>query len=515
MSRKLSAADFDGQVSGGGGGSRILAAARVDCTDPLNPVLVDGTNVASIARTATGMYHVTFENAIDPSIAGFNGGGAWANGFSSSALLWVGIERADGRGLDATGVDISTASSSPAGQLFDADGWFSFELYDVTQQEGSGGGNPSRVLLGHVTTTDGQLSVSFADIPDGYDHLEIVADHASVLNNGGIVHPLGLRFNGDSGNNYRHTMLGTYGNGTGFGNQAVDSSSMGLGFNSAGGTAGVPFASSKITIPGYRSSRTKNAFCAGSGWQGNVGLLQGTGAGYWTGTDPIGSIDIVDRNGDAFLEGSEFWLYGIRGGEGGGGGGGSTPTLTLTPPVAADFPMAINQDTLTLIDREHALIVDQPGALGFEARGFFQDAPAAPWTVYAKLDLSLVEHGNNCRIGIGVRNATSEKLTCFGVYTGASGSRAVGLTQWNNPTSYNGDSPAATYGVVDPWLKLENDGTNLNLYWGDERGEWMLVRTVTLAAFMVSVDEVGIIMQANNISKLSVLSWGFEDPAGA
>ena len=317
-------------------GARILASGRVDCTDPASPVLVDGINVASVTKTATGMYRVTFENEIDPTIAGFGGNGHWANGFSATALMLLGVERADGRGLDAAGVDISTATTAPAGQLFDCDDWFSFEVYDVTQQGG-------------------------------------------------------------------------------------------------GGTSG----------------------------------------------------------------------------------GGVAPILTMTPPKAADFPMSVNEDTLILIDRDYALIVDQPGALGFEARGFFQDAPATPWTVYAKMDLSLVEHGNNCRIGIGVRNATSEKLTCFGVYTGSSGSRAVGVTQWNNPTGYQGEGGGATYGALEPWFKLENDGTDLKFYWGDERGEWMLVKTLSLASFMVSVDEVGIIMQANNISKLSVLSWGFDDPAGA
>jgi hypothetical protein len=219
--------------------------------------------------------------------------------------------------------------------------------------------NPSRVLLGHVVTTNGQMTVSFADIPEGYEHLEIVADHASTLDNATTVFPLGLRFNGDSGNNYRHTLLGTYASGTGFGNGANDSSSMGMGFNSAGGTAGVPFASTKISIPNYLSTRTKNAVCSGAGWQGNVGLLQGTGSGHWSGTDPISSIDIIDRNGDAFAEGSEFWLYGIRGGEAGGGGGGGDYALIKE----LDFPDGATIDITDIPEGYKDLIVVWDGKI--------------------------------------------------------------------------------------------------------------------------------------------------------
>lgn len=132
-------------------------SARIDCSNPNSPVLAGGVNVASVAKTGTGLYRVTFTEPIDPSKVGFNGGGKWATATSGRATLVVGIDRVGGNGLTSTTLDIST-SADANGTYFDCDDWFSFTLYDVTQPSAKGGvvgggGTPSPLWTGGVPDT--------------------------------------------------------------------------------------------------------------------------------------------------------------------------------------------------------------------------------------------------------------------------------------------------------------------------------------------------------------------------
>jgi len=169
-------------------------------------------------------------------------------------------------------------------------------------------------------------SVTFSNIPQTYEDLVIVVDGGSVLNNSATTAVLGIQFNGDTGNNYTYTMLGTYGAGTGFSNNSGAANSMGLGLNASAGTAGVPFSFNEIEIANYRSSTRKSGICQFSSIQGNVGICQGTASGNWTGTAAITSVTIVDRNGNNFAVGSKFTLYARAKSN---GVGSNDPTLYL------------------------------------------------------------------------------------------------------------------------------------------------------------------------------------------
>lgn len=127
-----------GGGGGGGGGSRIMAAARFDCTNAAAPAILGGVNVSSIVKQGTGRYRINFTAPINIAKAGFNGGGAWGTDANATTVL-VGVDRKDGTGLFADHVDLITFDGN-ANQLFDCNNWFSFELYDVTQQSGGGGG---------------------------------------------------------------------------------------------------------------------------------------------------------------------------------------------------------------------------------------------------------------------------------------------------------------------------------------------------------------------------------------
>lgn len=190
---------------------------------------------------------------------------------------------------------------------------------------GGGGGSGALTFISQQTLGAAAASVTFSTIPQTYEDLILVVDAGSVLNNGTTTAVLGLQFNGDTGNNYMFTMLGTYGAGTGFSNNSAATNSMGVGLDNSSGTAGVPFSFNHIEIANYTSATRKSAIGQFSGYQGNVGILQGTASGNWTGTAAITSLTIVDRNGNNFAAGSKFTLYArVK-----SGNSGNDPTLYL------------------------------------------------------------------------------------------------------------------------------------------------------------------------------------------
>lgn len=172
-----------GGGGGGGSGTRIMAAARFDCANTAAPSILGGVNVSSIVKQGTGRYRVNFTAPIDIAKAGFNGGGAWLTDANATTVL-VGVDRKDGTGLFADHVDLITFDGN-ADQLFDCNNWFSFELYDVTQQSGGGGGggSPSPLWTGGVPAaakaadftvvkSSADFPVILHDEPDGL-HMEV------------------------------------------------------------------------------------------------------------------------------------------------------------------------------------------------------------------------------------------------------------------------------------------------------------------------------------------------------
>jgi len=179
---------------------------------------------------------------------------------------------------------------------------------DVAISGGSGG----LPLIGTVVSTGVETSLSFNSIPASYNHLLIMGDHGSVLNNSTTSAALTIQFNGDTGANYLYRVFGTYGGGggTGFGANSGSATSMFLSLNNSAGTSGVPFGSTKIDIFNYIGSQVKKAIGRLSSEQGNIGPIEGGASGWWNNTSVITDIVILDGNGNAFASGSTFWLYG-------------------------------------------------------------------------------------------------------------------------------------------------------------------------------------------------------------
>lgn len=155
----------------------------------------------------------------------------------------------------------------------------------------------------------GAASIDFTSIPQTYTDLVIVYS-LRTAQAGTYVDGLGVRFNGDSGNNYPFTQLfGTGSSGTGTSGGTV-SFIYGRPINGSTSTANT-FGNGQIYIPNYTSSNSKSV-SVDSVTEGNTtGSDQGFVAHRWTGTAAITSISMFDFNGSNLVQYSSATLYGI------------------------------------------------------------------------------------------------------------------------------------------------------------------------------------------------------------
>jgi hypothetical protein len=180
-----------------------------------------------------------------------------------------------------------------------------------------------------VVGAAGASSVTFNSIPQtGYTDLAIKCSVRGLVS--ALNVPLGVRFNGDSGANYRNLAI------QGSGASAISYSQTGqTSFNIGNGTGATAtantFGSTDVYIPNYTSSNQKS-ISADDAMENNATTAYNTlTASLWSGTAAITSISIADYSGStSFGQYSTFYLYGVA-------------KLGTTPAIA---PKATGGDTI-------------------------------------------------------------------------------------------------------------------------------------------------------------------------
>lgn len=195
---------------------------------------------------------------------------------------------------------------------------------------------------------------------------------------------------------------------------------------------------------------------------------------------------------------------------GGGGGGGVFAPWTI--PLIADFT-TINLDSITLTDNPNGIVFNNPSGMPFETRGLLKPVPGAtPWNAYARVDMGLIAGEGNWRCGLTLQNSGTGRLQQFGMRGDGNSLHLVDIVRWNSATSYSGEDSRSYYSANGFWIRVENDGTNLNMYLGDGYN-WRLVYTTTIAAWLVAVTHAGMTLQSGQNSILSFNSFSFTAPA--
>jgi len=163
-----------------------------------------------------------------------------------------------------------------------------------------------------ATATPSSASVTFSNIPQGYQDLFIVINGRSTKS--GSTDVLDIQLNGDGGSGalYSHTRL--YGDGSsassarGSNNGAYYTDYYFVG-NTA--TSGI-FNSTEIHILNYANTSTYKTMLVRAADDQNGSGATTLSVGLWRNTNAISSIFLFPDNSSAFVAGTRISIYGVR-----------------------------------------------------------------------------------------------------------------------------------------------------------------------------------------------------------
>ena len=149
-------------------------------------------------------------------------------------------------------------------------------------------------------------SVTFSSIPQIYTDLVL-----KISARQGSENAHSFRFNGDSGNNYSHQILGTDGSSASSALTTGAPQIVARGINPGGATANT-FGNLEYYIPNYtNTSYYKTVSVDGVNETNATEIYSGLVAGIWNSTSAVTSIEILARAGN-LVQYSTFYLYGIK-----------------------------------------------------------------------------------------------------------------------------------------------------------------------------------------------------------
>ena len=169
-----------------------------------------------------------------------------------------------------------------------------------------------RVLASTVLTTTTQ-NVAFSSIPSTFTDLVLRITNRS----GEASSPdyfFTIRLNGDNTSAYTYTRI--LGQGTSVSaNRGTGSTSLLAGSTTAGGATSNAFGAHEIYIPNYTSNQPKIVASDSAQETNSTSAYRSTIAGTWNPSPvqaAVTSITITDGGGVGFVNGSSFYLYGIK-----------------------------------------------------------------------------------------------------------------------------------------------------------------------------------------------------------
>jgi hypothetical protein len=154
--------------------------------------------------------------------------------------------------------------------------------------------------LATVSVSSTVTSITFAGIPAGYKHLQFRALTVSNTASTGIA----MRFNGDTGNNYKGH--GLYGSGSAAG---VTDTSVIYAPNFTGGAAATAPGTAIVDVLDYSSTSKNKTVRSLDGYDSNGSGYVTISSGMWMSTEVINTITFTLTS---FLSGCQFALYGVK-----------------------------------------------------------------------------------------------------------------------------------------------------------------------------------------------------------
>ena len=175
----------------------------------------------------------------------------------------------------------------------------------------AGGLNDYESIATTVVGAGGTSTITFSSIPSTYQHLQL---RSIARENSGSVTPINdllVRFNSDSGANYRYHYL--RGNGSAASAGTAGSQTYAWGLSIAGaGTGASMYDASIMDILDYTNTNKYTTVRSLTGGDFNGSGILDLISNLWLNTAAITSITIT-TGGNGFAQYSSFALYGIKG----------------------------------------------------------------------------------------------------------------------------------------------------------------------------------------------------------
>jgi hypothetical protein len=213
-------------------------------------------------------------------------------------------------------------------------------------------------------------------------------------------------------------------------------------------------------------------------------------------------------------------LLAANGASGSGGGTALPPIVDGIPvgrPAAAAFTQR-NFGTTTLVDHTNGpatLII--PAQNADQIRGIEQVVPqSGPYTITVKLASSTF-NSNYWQAGIYLVDSNG-LLTTFQT---EQASNFLNVSHWNSVSSWNKDVKFVQLTQkTSTWLRINNDGTNLNFYVSSDGADWTLfyseAKTSFLGSTIVGAGVYGDNDDTANLGmNMQVAVWSFAVEPGA
>ena len=170
------------------------------------------------------------------------------------------------------------------------------------------------------------------------------------------------------------------------------------------------------------------------------------------------------------------------------------PIWPMTPPLASDFPIWVNQGTATFMDNKGAPILVAPAVSNSNYRARVKDYPAGSFTVEMAFTVNAYVISSPYA-GLVIRDSISMKFVTLSV-SGSQGDIQVNAYNWNSPTSSSGSVTGAAQCHLGEawliWLKYYDDGTTNRVFSASVDGyNWAQVVSISRTDWIVP-NQIGI-----------------------
>lgn len=175
--------------------------------------------------------------------------------------------------------------------------------------------------------------------------------------------------------------------------------------------------------------------------------------------------------------------------------------------AVSDFTW-VNQGSTTATDQDGNIYMEAIGATGQNIRALVKSAPSAPYTIIAALIPNLYINGatGSPICGICFRESSSGKLYTIGIEIVNDKMPHLTINKMGSATSLTSSIKQGEWMTpMNPvWFKIEDDNTNTKFYFSANGRNWILARSESRTAFLLTgPNQVGFFIDMNGSNDLS------------